>query len=209
MLKIVCLFIFSSCIFANYTVSKIPKFIQYKMFINKSYTKNCPVKLVDLRYIKVGYFDDNLSTKQGELIVHKDVAIQIVDIFKELYISKFPIHSIKLIDDFKGDDNLSMRANNTSSYNCRVVPNTNKISKHAYGLAIDINPKINPYIKNENIMPSNAKKYVNRKLKVQGMIKKGDVVYKAFIKRGWKWGGDWKYSKDYQHFYKNIKGIVK
>ncbi|MGL4338262.1 MAG: M15 family metallopeptidase, partial [Turicibacter sp.] len=79
-----------------------------------------------------------------------------------------------------------------------------KMSQHAYGLAIDLNPKINPYISNGMILPASGMHYANRDQEVIGMIKKGDPVYEAFISRGWSWGGDWTSIKDYQHFEKKI-----
>lgn len=114
---------------------------------------------------------------------------------------------MRLIDDYQADDEKSMAANNTSSFNFRKVAGTNRLSKHAMGLAIDINPRINPYINSKGVLaPQNGSVYKERdakkcKGKYAGyMIQKNSRITKIFKKYGFSWGGDWKYSKDYQHF---------
>ena len=124
-----------------------------------------------------------------------------VDIFKELYEEKYPIEKIRLIDEYDAIDEKSMEDNNTSAFCYRVIEGTNKLSNHAKGCAIDINPLQNPQVINGIAYPKKAEQYVDRTLSMKGMIKKGDSIYKAFIKRGWSWGGDWK-NPDYQHFEK-------
>ena len=112
---------------------------------------------------------------------------------------------MQLIDDFKGDDDLSMTENNTSAFNCRSVTGKPGIfSVHSYGRAIDINPKINPYIKGNLVLPENGRPYTDRTLTSPGIIKLNDFTYNSFIKKGWKWGGSWVSLKDYQHFEKPI-----
>jgi hypothetical protein len=109
------------------------------------------------------------------------------------------------VDEYKGDDDVSMADNNTSAFNYRdVVDSKGVLSKHSYGVAIDINPIQNPYIKGKKISPASGTNYVNRKKFQNGMIIKNDVCYKAFKDRGWTWGGEWKTMKDYQHFQKTI-----
>ena len=110
---------------------------------------------------------------------------------------------MKLITQYDGKDSLSMSDNNTSAFNCRKVTGNDKVySKHSYGLAIDINPLINPYVKNKVVHPSGGLKYSNRKNKTMGMITKSGKIYAIFKSKGWLWGGDWKSIKDYQHFEK-------
>ena len=127
-------------------------------------------------------------------------------IFKDLFDAKFPIEKICLIDAYKGIDDLSMADNNSSGFNCRMsAGNSKKFSKHSYGVAIDINPLVNPYVKNGTVLPPEGRNYLDRDATVKGMIRKGDDCYTAFIKRGWTWGGAWKHSKDYQHFEKDLQ----
>ena len=131
-----------------------------------------------------------------------------LDIFRQLYKQGYKIERITLIDDYDADDERSMSLNNTSCFNFRVVSGTTKLSKHAQGLAIDINPLYNPYIhlNNGKVEPANGKPYAtnrtaNRKLPVP-FINTSDLCYRLFIQHGFRWGGAWKTVKDYQHFEK-------
>ena len=177
---------------------------------NKMIGKSIPTKFkneVDintLSYLKISYwgFDDKVHV--GEMIVNKKVADEVIDIFKELYDAKYKIEKIKLIDEYNADDEKSMEDNNSSAFCYRKIANSSNLSNHAKGLAIDINPLYNPYIVGNSISPENAKKYADRSKSDSRYIKKGDVCYNAFKKRGWTWGGSWSNKKDYQHFEKNI-----
>ena len=106
---------------------------------------------------------------------------------------------------YNASDNDSMQDNNTSAFNCRTTTSNKKVfSKHSYGIAIDINPLINPYIKKGKVLPPAGKQYIERKSGVKGLILKGGICYTAFKNKGWKWGGDWHSLKDYQHFEKKL-----
>jgi hypothetical protein len=124
-------------------------------------------------------------------------------VFHTLYDAHFPLNGMDLIDAYGADDDLSMAADNTSSYNGRRVSGTSVWSMHAYGLAIDINPLENPYIHGGIVSPAAGAVYVDRSNAVPGMIEPGDVVVQAFAAIGWEWGGNWKSCKDYQHFSSN------
>ena len=172
-----------------------------------SYADNCTVPYEELRYVQVLYWGFDEKTHTGELIVGKAIAQDIVDIFKELYDVKYPIERMVLIDDYNADDNASMAANNSSAFCYRVIDNgSNRLSNHSYGLAIDINPLYNPYVRERNgetaVSPEEGAKYADRTLDCKYYIQKGDVCYQAFVSRGFTWGGDWKNQKDYQHFQK-------
>lgn len=177
-----------------------------KRITGNSYTKNNYIQLSDLRYVRVQHYDYKGKIQSGELIVNKKIANNTVKVFYELFQKKYPIQRMKLIDDYKADDETSMKANNTSAFNFRNVSGSSRLSKHAYGLAIDINPRINPYIKGSKVLPSNGKVYTQRDVsKCKGkyknnMIHKNDVAYKIFTKYGFQWGGNWNSLKDYQHF---------
>lgn len=161
------------------------------------------IKYDDLRRVNVKYWGfDNKAHTDGVLIVNKSVANDICSIFNDLYKAKYPIEKIRMIDEYKADDESSMKDNNTSSFCYRLIAGTKVLSKHGKGVAIDINPLYNPQVKNGKVYPSISKPYADRSKNVKGMIKKGDACYKAFTSRGWKWGGNWKNSKDYQHFEK-------
>jgi len=173
----------------------------------KSYHDNETVSFEDLRLVTVLYYSYDENDHEGEIVVHKDIAEKVLNVFKILYDKKFPIESIKLVDYFEGDDDLSMKANNSSGFNFRVIPGTDRISNHGYGLAIDINPLVNPYVTKKGVFPSEGEAYVDRNQEVKGMIKENDVCYNAFISEGFTWGGAWQNSKDYQHFEIKIEGI--
>jgi len=152
--------------------------------------------------LNVEYFGFDSLIHQGQIIVHHTVADEISLIFKELLIEKFPIEKIIPSVYYNWNDDLSMQDNNTSSFNYRVVANSNRLSSHALGLAVDINPRINPYIdRYGKTYPSNGTYNISQ----QGTITDSSKCFKIFRKYGWKWGGHWRYSKDYQHFSKDGK----
>ena len=173
---------------------------------NVSYPKDCEIPLDNLRYCVMLYVDFEGETKTGEMICNKDIADDIMEIFYELYDNNYQIESIKLIDDFDADDETSMEANNTSCFNYRPIGNGTKLSKHAQGLAVDINPLYNPQIKYKNgsmsIAPSTSEKYADRTVVFPYKIDENDLAYKLFTSHGFSWGGNWNSSKDYQHFEK-------
>ena len=165
-----------------------------------SWRPGCPVPLSDLRYLLVDYWGFDGREHRGELVVHAGWASEIAAVFEELFWASFPIERMVLIDEFNGDDHRSMAANNTSAFNCRVVAGTTRWSEHAYGRAIDINPVQNPYLQGSTVQPPAGVAYIDRSLDAPGMIHAGDAVVTAFDAIGWAWGGDWKNSKDWQHF---------
>lgn len=168
------------------------------------------VTLDELRYVNVLYNDFEGGVQTGELICHKYIAWDLLEIFEELYRSGYQFEEISLIDAYDGDDTLSMEHNNTSCFNYRVVDGTDHLSKHAYGLAIDINPFYNPYvIYNKDgsgetyISPKGSEVYADRTRDFPYKIDENDLCYKLFTEHGFTWGGNWNSSKDYQHFEKS------
>lgn len=175
-----------------------------------SWKKHCPVKLSELMFLKISYFGFDDKPHIGELIVHRKAAPEIILIFKELFESKFPIESLEPMYMHLGSDNQSMIANNTVAFNCRQVTNYKKaFSLHSYGIAIDINPFINPYYKKGKVIPPSARVNLDRKKSQKGLIAKNTIAYDVFKRYGWKWGGDWKSLKDYQHFEKRLSVFKK
>ncbi|MCG5219722.1 M15 family metallopeptidase [Streptosporangium sp. KLBMP 9127] len=168
-----------------------------------SWRPGCPVPLGDLRMVTMTYwgFDDRAHT--GELVVHKAVTDDIQKVFKRLYGWRFPIKKMERVDAYKGDDFDSIEANNTSAFNCRPATGSSSWSKHAYGRAIDINPRENPYVTADgSVAHKNARKFADRPVDAPGVINPGDRVVRAFESLGWEWGGYWSGTKDYQHFSK-------
>ena len=171
-----------------------------------SYKENSTITYDDLRYVSVLYYNFDGATECGELICNKDIADDLTEIFFELYTNQYPIESIRLIDEFNADDNLSCEADNTSCFNYRTVPGSSELSKHAYGLAIDINPVYNPYSTTidgkKQVIPSNGESYVDRSKDFEHKIDSKDLCYNLFTEHGFTWGGNWKKEPDYQHFQK-------
>ncbi len=170
----------------------------------KSWPEGCTIAREDLRYLSLLYKDVEGNVHEGEMICNKKIADTLIDIFRQLYEADYPIEKMVLIDEYAGDDDASMSDNNTSCFNYRVVSGTNNLSKHAMGLAVDLNPRYNPYIRKvngaESIEPENGKEYADRSQDFQYKIDKEDLAYKLFTQAGFTWGGSWKSVKDYQHF---------
>jgi hypothetical protein len=162
----------------------------------------------DLRYIRLKYYDfEGHVHEDGELIVNRALAQEVTEIFFKLYEAEYPFTSIRLVDEYgeAADDNLSMAANNTSAFNYRFVTGTDTLSLHSYGYAIDVNPRLNPYISDGRVAPENGAAYADRSLGLPGMIDPDDLCYRLFTEYGWRWGGDWEGDKDYQHFSKDLR----
>lgn len=170
----------------------------------RSFGPDCTIAREELRYVRVLHVDASGGTLVGELVVHRNVAADIIDIFEQLYEASYPVHKMHLVDDYDADDDASCADDNTSCFNYRVVAGTSTLSNHAYGLAIDISPFENPYcIPSEGfVAPAAAGRYADRSLDEPYMIHRGDLCYQLFVDHGWEWGGDWDSPKDYQHFEK-------
>lgn len=184
------------------SVQPIPIFIQQKMQ-KYSWHPGCPVALSGLAYVQVPYWGFDHQAHMGVLIVNHRVAYEVLDIFTELFAAKFPIEKIIPMYLYQGDDFKSTADNNTSAFDCRkMIGDSGRYSVHSYGLAIDINPLLNPYVNGNKVLPPQAKKYLYRSGSAPGMIVEGDIVYRAFSDHGWVWGGLWHNPRDYQHFEK-------
>ena len=173
-----------------------------------SYHENDDISLDQLRFLHVLYYDFNNEIKEGELICNELIADDLLEIFSTLYDNAYQIDKMQLIDVYDGDDDLSCADDNTACFNYRVVAGSTTLSKHALGMAIDINPFYNPYVTypdgKERISPVGSEVYADRSNDNPHMIQKGDLCYQLFIDHGFTWGGEWKSLKDYQHFQKVI-----
>lgn len=172
----------------------------------------------DLAYLTIYFKNFNGEDETGHIVVAKELADEVLDIFEELYNIEYPIQSVRLIDEFNDKqttelnslDRASMGSNNTSAFCYRLISGSSTPSQHAYGRAIDLNPLINPYVTASGIVsPRNATAYADRSggsltdIERRAMIHKDDEVYSIFVSRGWQWGGEiWNGIYDYQHFQK-------
>jgi len=154
-----------------------------------------------LRALDLSHWGYDGAVHQGRLIVAAGHAERIVAVFRDLYAARFPIQRMVPVDAYGGDDGASMRANNTSGFNCRTVAGSSTLSEHGKGLAVDVNPLVNPYVSSGgSVDPPEGAPYADRSRGATGMIHAGDAVVAAFARQGWGWGGSWSSAKDYQHF---------
>jgi poly-gamma-glutamate synthesis protein (capsule biosynthesis protein) len=173
--------------------------------MRSSHHPGCPLRLADLRYLRLSSVGFDGRTHLGELVVHEDFAKALSEVFHRLYDARWPIRRMHLVDDYRGDDDRSMAANNTSAYNCRRVAGTARWSAHASGAALDLNPVQNPYVTGSSVQPPAGARFAGidrsrRAVVPPGVIREGDVVVHAFAAIGWEWGGHWSTAHDYQHF---------
>ena len=191
---------------AFFSINAIPDSI-FALMRGRSYKSDCTIARSSLRYILCLHRDDGGRAIVGEMVVNKAIADDVLHIFRELFEGGYPIERMRLIDYWDADDERAMTANNSSSFNFRFISHTNKVSKHGMGMAIDINPLYNPYTKTLRngtsiVEPAAGKAYLDRRRQFRYKITRGDLCHRLFRKYGFRWGGDWKTMKDYQHFEK-------
>ena len=191
-----------------FTSSAIPDSVFQRMQ-GKSWPVACPLRRADFRYLRLSHIDEAGQEHVGEMVCHHTISASLLQIFRQLYDARYPIHSIRLIDDFGADDEASMQANNTSCFCYRAVAGTTKLSKHSQGLAIDLNPLPNPCVrvrtnnkgrKYTSVQPRTATAYTDRTRAFPMKIDTADLAYLLFRQHGFQWGGGWRSLKDYQHF---------
>lgn len=192
------------------TAEPIPDIVRASME-NKSMKTNPNVSYDDLMYLTIPHYDFDYNVVEGHLVVDADLAEEVLDIFAELFDAKYPIERMELIDKYDADDYTSIEFNNTSAFNYRLISTgTGKLSNHAYGRAIDINPQMNPYVYAGGVgAHENARHYWQRDISKwprdidrAAYIGNDTEIYRIFTKYRWTWGGDWSGEKDYQHFEK-------
>jgi len=189
----------------TFTSQAIPDSVWLTMQ-GKTWHDNPYIRRSDLRYLRISHYDLEGRVHVGEMICNKLIADKLLAIFSELYAAHYPIQRMRLPDNYDADDERQMRDNNTSCFCYRNVSGSKNLSKHARGLAIDINTLYNPYIRYSKkdgsriVEPATAVKYCDRKANFPYKITTSDLCYKLFTKYGFTWGGAWRTMKDYQHF---------
>lgn len=191
---------------------EIPEHVWERMQ-GKSYKPNSDIGRKDLRYLRLLHWDYDGRIHLGEMVCNAAIAHELVDIFRQLYQARYPIERMVLPDNYGADDERQMRDNNTSSFCYRPISGTKKLSKHALGLAVDLNTLYNPYVGTRGgqsfVQPSTAQAYVDRTKSFRYKIDKNDLAYRLFTAYGYTWGGSWQTSKDYQHFEKELSQATK
>lgn len=175
--------------------------VQAATMIPSTWRPGCPVHLRDLRLLTVRFWGFDGRMHAGRIIVHEAVATDVVWVFRKIFEARFPIRRIELEDRYEGQENGSTLANNSSGFDCRPVTGGTRFSRHSYGTAIDINPLQNPYLYEDgHVTDPRARAYLDRSQDLPGMIHTGDPVHRAFTTIGWRWGGDFVVTPDWQHF---------
>lgn len=194
-------------IFAQvFTSVEVPDSIWSKMQ-GKSYPRECRIARGELCYLELSYVDFEGQEHVGQMVCNRAIAADVVYIFRRLYDARYPIASIRLVDDFEANDTLSMASNNTSSFCYRKVYGVKVLSKHSRGMAVDVNPLFNPclFVKSGKVLPRQGKPYAHKRTSrsdIPGKIDTSDLCYRLFRERGFRWGGSWRSLKDYHHFEK-------
>ncbi|HEY8578476.1 MAG TPA: M15 family metallopeptidase [Beijerinckiaceae bacterium] len=177
----------------------------WRMMQGRSWRAELPCPPRDaLALLHAPYRDFEGRARMGALVVARSAAPALGSVFEELFAADFRIARMEPIDAFGGSDDASMAANNTSAFNCRLVEGGRGMSKHARGLAVDVNPIQNPYVDARGVAPPAGAPYADRRARrapVTGMVRRDDVAVRAFRRIGWAWGGDFRVTPDYQHFY--------
>ena len=188
---------------AFFKSSPIPELVKTRME-GCSFKALASIRWDDLRYLQVLHRDADGNAIVGEMVCNSRIAEDLMEIFRSLFMAGYPIERMRLVDVYGGDDEASMRDNNTSCFNQRQITAGGMLSRHSFGMAVDINPRYNPYYQVKNgqtiIEPAGSEEFVDREGQSPYQIKKGDLCYRLFRQHGFHWGGDWTRYKDYQHF---------
>lgn len=189
-----------------FTAQNIPDSIWTRMQ-GRSYPQECGIARSELRYLELSHYDFNGEEHIGQMVCNRQIADDLLYIFRKLYEAEYPIARMRLIDDYDASDQRSMADNNTSCFCYRRIAGSETLSKHSRGMAVDVNPLYNPclYVRSGRVLPPEGKPYAHNRSKrkdITGMIDASDLCYRLFLSRGFRWGGSWRSLKDYQHFEK-------
>lgn len=158
----------------------------------------CPPR-AELAYLEVDHRTLDGGAARGEMIVARRIADHAITLLRRLWAIGFPIAQMRLIDDLGADDDRSMAADNASGFCFRTVAGTDLISQHAFGLAIDLNPIENPWVRADRFVPAAGARFLDRRDLHPGMIVRPGPVVRILDELGWEWGGDWQHARDYHH----------
>lgn len=178
------------------TVAPIPA----DVLARSTWQPACPVAATDLRYLTMSFWGFDNRPHTGEMIVNARYADAITRAFGHIYDAKFPLEEMRVASQADLSAPPTGDGNNTTAFVCRPATGQKRWSAHAYGLAVDVNPFCNPYIRGDLVLPELATSYVDRANVRPGMIEPGDVVVRSLLSIGWSWGAEWTAPKDIQHF---------
>jgi hypothetical protein len=186
----------ADCAF-HWTATAISPAVRQRM--GETYKAGCPTSLSALRYLTLVFrgFDGRAHT--GELVVRHDAVPAFVAAFRRLFALGFPLEEMRLPGTRDMNERPTGDGNDTASFVCRPARGQTRFSAHAYGLAVDVNPFQNPYVKGDLVLPELASAYRDRTWKRAGMFLRGSAAVRAFTDQGFTWGGTFSRPKDYQH----------
>ncbi|WP_374454227.1 M15 family metallopeptidase [Nocardioides sp.] len=185
--------------YASRVVSPAPRHVIRR----SSWRPGCPVAATDLAWVRLAFWGFDARRHTGELLVHRDVAGDLVRVFGVLYRERFPQEQVGIVRRWDPDAPSTGDGNGTGAFVCRPSTGSTYFSQHAYGLAIDVNSFQNPYAKGPVVLPELASSYLDRGRVRAGMVTADGPVVRAFARIGWEWGGAWRQSRDYMHFSRN------
>ena len=167
-----------------------------------TYRGGCPVGPSRLRTVTMNFYGADKRMHRGVMIVRTDLTGEVTRAFGRTLSARFPITKMRNPNAYGGNDPRQMRADNTSGFNCRsVVGNPYRRSPHSYGIAIDVNPRQNPYRDvTGRWWPENGTGYIDRTPRRGGMLTSGSTLVRTLQAEGFFWGGRWSPGRDYQHF---------
>jgi Ca2+-binding RTX toxin-like protein len=175
-----------------------------KRIRGRSWRSGCPVGVERLRMVKLRHWTFHRDVRDGRLVVNEDAVDDVTRALRRVFEHRFPIRRMRLVDAYGASDRRSMRADNTSAFNCRFIAGRPGMwSQHAFGRAIDVNPVENPYVSGDHVSPPAGRRFADRSRNAKGMIKRRGAIVRAFRRVGWEWGGRWTGIRDYQHFSAN------
>lgn len=187
---------------ANPVVTALPDGV-WRAMVGRTWHEGCPVGRAGLRLIRVNYWDYTGYRRRGEIVVADQVAAQVAAALADLYGHRIPLRAMVREDRFGwsgrlrgADDYKSMRAGNSSGFNCRgVVGNPRVRSPHSYGTAIDLNTWENPYHSAQGLVPNRW--WQSRSHPRVAWRSRGHIVVRIMAGHGLRWT----YGRgDTQHF---------
>ncbi|MFL6159259.1 MAG: M15 family metallopeptidase [Marmoricola sp.] len=184
-------------------VSRVTSPAPAAVIARSTWAPGCPVAADELTWVRLAFWGFDDRRHFGELLVNAGAAADLVKVFARLYADRFPIEEMRISTKEEQTAAPTGDGNDTGSFNCRPVRGATTYSQHAYGLAVDVDPFQNPYVKGDLVLPELAGAYTDRSRRWPGMILAGGPVVRAFASIGWTWGGTWHSLKDLQHFSQN------
>ena len=167
-----------------------------------TYRGGCPVGPSRLRTVSMNFYGTDKRMHRGVMVIRTDLTGEVKEAFGRALGVRFPLARMRNPNAYGGNDPKQMRADNTSGFNCRkVVGNPYRQSPHSYGIAIDVNPRQNPYRDpTGRWWPENGTSYIDRTPRRGGMLSSRSTLVRALQADDFFWGGRWSPGRDYQHF---------